>query len=248
MGDCCIKGFHWDAKPKGRDGKLAGRDCYITGSNANVAIMIIHDLFGWTFSNTRILADHYAREVDATVYIPDFFGGEIIPVELIIDKSRWPDINLPAFIARNSKTVREPEIFGCARALRSRHRRVGAVGFCYGGWGVFRLGAKRDQEQKLVDCISAAHPTLLEEREIENVGVPVQILAPEIDPQFTEELKSFSNRVIPRLGVPYDYQHFPGLEHGFAVRGDPEIPGEREGLERAKAAVVLWMLHWLRDN
>lgn len=71
MGDCCLKGFQWNAKPKGRDAKLGGRDCYVTGSNQSVAIMIIHDLYGWTFSNTRILADHYAQEVDATVYVPD---------------------------------------------------------------------------------------------------------------------------------------------------------------------------------
>jgi hypothetical protein len=35
--------------------------------------MIIHDLLGWTFTNTRILADHYAEEVDATVYVPDLY-------------------------------------------------------------------------------------------------------------------------------------------------------------------------------
>lgn len=71
MSECCLKGFQWDAEPKGTDTQLAGRGCYITGSNPNVAIMIIHDLFGWTFRNTRLLADHFAEEADATVYIPD---------------------------------------------------------------------------------------------------------------------------------------------------------------------------------
>lgn len=33
--------------------------------------MIIHDLYGWEFPNTRLLADHYADEVNATVYVPD---------------------------------------------------------------------------------------------------------------------------------------------------------------------------------
>ena len=33
--------------------------------------MIIHDIFGWTLPNSRLLADHYAKEVDATVYLPD---------------------------------------------------------------------------------------------------------------------------------------------------------------------------------
>jgi hypothetical protein len=71
MGECCIKGFRWDAEPKGRVETFSGRDCYIAGSNKKVAILVIHDLFGWSFQNTRLLADHYAEEVDATVYIPD---------------------------------------------------------------------------------------------------------------------------------------------------------------------------------
>lgn len=71
MAECCLKGFRWDVDPKGHETTLAGRSCYVTGSNDTVAIMIIHDLFGWTFRNTRLLADHYAEEVNATVYIPD---------------------------------------------------------------------------------------------------------------------------------------------------------------------------------
>jgi hypothetical protein len=71
MAECCVKGFRWDATHKGRNDKVAGIDCYVTGSNEGVAIMMIHDLFGWTFSNTRILADYYAEEVGATVLVPD---------------------------------------------------------------------------------------------------------------------------------------------------------------------------------
>lgn len=69
-----------------------------------------------------------------------------------------------------------------------------------------------------MDCISTAHPSWLTEEEIEGVGVPVQILAPEIDPVFTPELKDLCNRAVPLLGLDYDFQHFAALEHGFAVR------------------------------
>ena len=120
---------------------------------------------------------------------------------------------------------------------------MGVIGFCFGGWGAFRLGSKSNP---LVDCVSVAHPTQLEEGEIADIGVPVQIMAPEVDPMFTEELKAFSNRVIPTLGVAYDYQYFPGLEHGFATRGNPGIGGERAGMERAKNAAVLWFRQWLK--
>lgn len=49
-----------------------------------------------------------------------------------------------AFIGRNSKQIRWPEIESCARALKREHgfEKVGAMGFCFGGWAVFRLGGK----------------------------------------------------------------------------------------------------------
>jgi dienelactone hydrolase len=71
MQECCVKGFEWNGSPTGKVTKLGYNDTYITGSNGDVAIMVIHDVFGWTFTNTRLLADHYAREVGATVYLPD---------------------------------------------------------------------------------------------------------------------------------------------------------------------------------
>ncbi|KEF55481.1 esterase/lipase [Exophiala aquamarina CBS 119918] len=245
MSECCLKGFRWEGEPKGQESKLTGTNCYVTGSTSDVAILVIHDVFGWTFPNIRLLADHYAEEVGATVYIPDFFGGTVLPFDVILDQSRWGELNLPEFLKANNKVSREPEIDECAKALRSQYKRVAAVGFCFGGPVVFRLGAKG---RNLVDCISAAHPSFLEEEEIAKVGVPVQIIAPETDPLFTPELKTYSNATIPTLGIPYDYQHFPGLEHGFATRGDPKVDKERDGMLRAKNAAVLWFRQWLHDN
>lgn len=81
-----------------------------------------------------------------------------------------------AFIGRNGKEQRQPEIFAAAKELRSKYKKVGAIGYCYGGWACFRLAAKG---QNLLDCVSVAHPSLLSKDEIDNLGVPVQILAPE---------------------------------------------------------------------
>ena len=52
--------------------------------------------------------------------------------------------DLPAFIGRNSKEIRWPEISAAAKALKQEHgfKKVGAIGFCYGGWAVFQLGSK----------------------------------------------------------------------------------------------------------
>ncbi|ODH48523.1 hypothetical protein GX48_05391 [Paracoccidioides brasiliensis] len=177
--------------------------------------MIVYDLLGWTFPNVRLLADHYARQANVTVYVPDFFGGYVVPFEPVL-AGRFDLINLASSMKNNSREIREPENFACAKALRQKsYKKVGAIGFCYGGWAVFRLGAKEYQ------------PTLID--------FPVQILAPEIDQLYTPEMKQFTFETVPKLGLPLDYQYFPGVKHGSFVR-DAEKPGERDAMVRAKNA------------
>lgn len=149
-----------------------------------------------------------------------------------------------AFIGRNSKEIRQPEILSAASALRSQYKKVGAIGFCYGGWAVFQLGAKG---RNLVDCISTAHPSLLDKEEVKNVSVPVQLLAPEMDPMFTQELKDFCNATIPGLGVEYQYDYYPGVAHGFATKGNPQDKTQKEALERAKRSAVSWFVQHLHE-
>ncbi|KAF7845938.1 hypothetical protein BT93_L5912, partial [Corymbia citriodora subsp. variegata] len=218
MSSCCKEGFNWNGTPSGKETTLAKNKAYVAGSNKDVAILMVHDVFGWTLPNLRLLADHYAQEVGATVYLPDFFDGEVVSPETMDDPKKREAFDVMAFIGRNGKEKRFPEMVACAEALRKEYKKVGAIGFCYGGWAVFQLGAKG---KNLVDCISTAHPSLLTKEEIQNVGVPVQILAPETDQMLTPELKDYCNTTIPNLGVEYAYEYFPGLVHGFAARGDP---------------------------
>lgn len=113
----------------------------------------------------------------------DSFGGDVVSIGMLgADPEEAKKFDLMAFLGKNSKEIRFPEIKAGAIALKNElgYKRVGAIGFCYGGWAVFQLGAKSNP---LVDCISMAHPSLMTEAEIEAVGVPVQILAPETDTQ-----------------------------------------------------------------
>ncbi|KAF2720179.1 dienelactone hydrolase family protein [Polychaeton citri CBS 116435] len=250
--DCCVKGFKWDGVPTGGTAKLGTNDCYLAGNDPDTAILLIHDLLGWKFPNTRLLADHYAAEVGATVYVPDFFGGEDVPVDKILAE-KFHEFDLPGFVGRNTRAIREPEIFACARELRAKHRKVGAVGFCFGGWAVFRLGSKGNDG--LVDAISTGHPTWLTKEDIDDVAVPTQVLGPEFDNQFDPELKAylFQRMVVEegggargRVKVPFEYRHFPGAAHACFSRGDPQKEGEREALVRGKDAAVAWFRERLK--
>lgn len=243
---CCLEGFKWEGEPVGRIEKLEGADVYVTGENNKAAILVVSDLYGWSFPNVRLLADHYAQEANVTVYVPDLFAGEVLPLDLLLAE-RYAEIDFAGFMARNSRDIREPLIFACAKALRERHGKLGAVGFCYGGWGAFRLGAKEHQPP-LVDFITVGHPSLLTTADIDGVGVPVQVLAPEMDHVYTAELKLHTFQTLQSSGLPFDYQHFPGVAHACLVRGDAKKDGERAAMARGKDAAVAWIKQFLRDE
>ena len=71
MQDCCRQGFRWEGKPTGQETKIEGLDVYFAGDKKDAGILLAHDAFGWAFNNNRLLADHFAQEVGATVYLPD---------------------------------------------------------------------------------------------------------------------------------------------------------------------------------
>jgi len=115
---CCLKSFDWNGTPSGHEATIANNPTYVTGSNPNAAVIIAHDALGWRFGNTRLLADHFAKEANVTVYIPDFFGGEVLDIGLL-KAGKFDKLDVEGFKKRNSREVREPEIFACAKELRA---------------------------------------------------------------------------------------------------------------------------------
>ncbi|OCT50106.1 endo-1,3-1,4-beta-D-glucanase [Cladophialophora carrionii] len=282
LSPCCATGFRWEGTPKGKETTLSSNKAYVTGTNKEAAVLIVHDIFGWTLTNARMLADHYAEEADVTVYLPVLrprgnlrcfrsthavrfstgridrirtrerafaldeyahtnlslrgsFAGEIVAPNRLDPAYAGEPFDIGDFITRNNKDTRWPEISSCAKALKTElgYKKVGAIGFCYGGWAVLKPGAK---ENAFVDCVSTAHPALMENADIDAIGCPVQFLAPEEDNTFTPEMKEYTLKTLPTLGIDFDYQYFAGLKHGFATRGDVNDPKQKHGLERAKNA------------
>ncbi len=68
----------------------------------------------------------------------------MVSVETMDYPEKLKSFDMKAFLDRNSKEKRYPKISGCAKALKQEHgfRKLGVIGFCYGGWAVFRLGTK----------------------------------------------------------------------------------------------------------
>lgn len=232
MSDCCKEGFAWRGTPTGKESKIAGNSTYIASGpkNTTKAILIIHDIFGWTLTNSRLLADHYSKGTNADVYLVDFFGGETVDESTLTDPIKRQQFDTKAYLGRNNKAIRFPEMKRVVSELRKEYKAIGAIGFCYGGWAVAQLAHPTNQPG--VDFIATAHPSLLTPDEVKGIAKPVLWLAPEHDNIFTAELKQLAQDEL-RGGKEGKFIHFPHLHHGFATRGDPTNPVQREGLEKA---------------
>ncbi|CAI0422601.1 unnamed protein product [Linum tenue] len=107
--------------------ELAGFQTYVTGSpDSNLAILLIHDAFGYEAPNLRKLADKVASS-GFFVVVPDLLYGD--PADL-----GNPQFDPQAWLATH------PSDKGCEDAkkviaeLRSRgFSAIGAAGFCWGG-------------------------------------------------------------------------------------------------------------------
>jgi hypothetical protein len=84
----CLGGHVRDGTPTGKVAKIHGRDTYIAEPLAQAKpkgiIIIVSDIFGWEFVNSRLLADHYATSGNFLVYLPDFMNGSAVPVWLTV--------------------------------------------------------------------------------------------------------------------------------------------------------------------
>ena len=75
---CCATGSLHTGTPTGELTKIHGFDCYVSeapNGQPKGIIVIIPDAFGIDLPNNKILADAYAKGVNAKVYLPDFMNG-----------------------------------------------------------------------------------------------------------------------------------------------------------------------------
>jgi hypothetical protein len=71
--DCrdCLNPSFWTGTPIGQETTLGDNPAYLTGEDTEYAILVVHDAAGWKWNNIRLLADYFAREIGASVWVPD---------------------------------------------------------------------------------------------------------------------------------------------------------------------------------
>jgi dienelactone hydrolase len=119
-----------------------------------------------TFDNCR-LGDSMAK-AGYFVVMPDLFDGDPIPLDAI-EKG----FEFPPWLSKHPPERVDSIVEATIKEMRERYgvKKIGAVGYCFGGRYVVRFLAK----DKGLDAGFAAHPSLVESSEFEAVTGPLSL-------------------------------------------------------------------------
>ncbi|EUC49794.1 hypothetical protein COCMIDRAFT_1424 [Bipolaris oryzae ATCC 44560] len=241
MGKCCIIGVKHEGTPKGSVKQIGNIRAYFTypedGSTEN-AIVLMTDALGMDFPNTQLIADQFAAN-GYLVVIPDVFNGIHIrfPMPPSFNLLDWVENTMP-----RPPTV-DPIYEAVIKHLRSELgvKRLGGVGYCFGGKYVCRL-----LKEGGLDAGFVAHPSFVEAEEVRGVARPFSIAAAENDDIFPAAKRHLTEDILKEIKVPYQIFLYSQVEHGFATKGDLANDHERFAKEQAFFQAVFWMDEYVK--
>ncbi|KFY35771.1 hypothetical protein V494_05614 [Pseudogymnoascus sp. VKM F-4513 (FW-928)] len=243
-GKCCTVGVKHQGEETGTHATIdnGSIDVYIakpTNPKPGKAILYVADVMGIS-KNANLMADQYAANGYYTL-IPDLFNKDSLS-----NPWRPENFDLMKWIQHGMKGDNPhgvPEVDAIvAKSLdylnEQGYKDIAAVGYCFGAKYVVRFMS--EEKGKRIKVAYVAHPSFVDEAELEAVTGPVSISAAETDSIFPVEKRHKSEEILVKTKLPYQINLFSGVSHGFAVRGDLNIPQEKWAKEQAFDQAVQW--------
>lgn len=128
-------------------------------------------------------------------------------------------------------------------------RRIGVVGFCWGGFGATRLahGGTARNGKRLVDAAYTAHPSELEvPKDFEDIRLPYCMVIGDNDmAMLLEKVQQAAGILDAKKEVDSEVVIIPRAKHGFAVRASLGDKVEKEQADQAEDQMVKWFARHL---
>ncbi|KAK9379898.1 dienelactone hydrolase [Kockiozyma suomiensis] len=231
---CCAAGYQHDGTPTGDVTAFEDLEIYTAKPSVaepKKAILYLSDIYGFPVVNHKLLSDNFAKQGYLTIY-PNLFGDDPAP---------WPrtdEFDFPAWREVHNIEVTEAIINKAIAYTKKEFPSVVqffAVGYCFGGKYVVRL-----LDQAKIDAGFVAHPTFVTDEELRAIQGPLSIAAAEVDHLMPEEKRHLTERILKEIGATYILTLYSQVEHGFAVRGNPNEPATLWANEAAFIQAVQW--------
>ncbi|KAL5344055.1 esterase/lipase [Aspergillus crustosus] len=248
-GACCYQGVKHEGEAKGELTSIGDIEAYVVKPEGqetfDKAILILTDVIGHRSINVQLIADQLAAN-GYLVLIPDLFSGDPIPL------NRPGDFDIGAWMkgAHNPKKTAhlppdvDPIVEASITELRTKYgvKKIGSIGYCFGAKYVVRHLLPSSQK---ISVGFVAHPSFVDEEELQAIKGPLGIAAAETDSIFPAEKRHRSEEILKEVGVPYQVSLYSGVAHGFAVRGDVDDQVARYAKEAAFLQAVQWFGEFL---
>lgn len=245
-GSCCYQGVKHEGTPQGKLEQGQDFEYYVAETadkSTEKGILFITDVIGHRFENAQLMADQFAANGYFTL-MPDLFNGDPIKLNRTgdFDIMKWLNGGYnPKGHAHLPPDV-DPIIAKSIEIMREKHgvKKLGAVGYCFGAKYVVRF-----LKSGKIDVGYSAHPSFVEDDELKAIEGPFAISAAETDSIFPNDKRHRSEDILKETGHPYQINLYSGVEHGFAVRGDPSKRHTLYAKESAFLQAVQWFQEYL---
>jgi dienelactone hydrolase len=210
---CCVDpGAKQSHTAQGNEVTIAGFKTYKTGQG-KAAIVIFTDVFGFSFINTRKIADTFGHDVGTTVLIPDFLNGDPMDPN---DPNLWDKV--PAWLQKHPVTEACVSAATYISTINGQYDSIQLIGFCYGAKLVIHC-ITHPELHSAIKAVVVAHPSFLVKEEAENIKRPILFICAQNDDLFTPELREHYERTLAKTGRG-TFIDYPGTTHGFTIRPD----------------------------
>jgi len=190
---------------------------YVNGaSDSKLALIVVHDIFGYTLPSTRQIADTFSGS-GYFVVVPDLIKGDPMTGEV------GPELfaRLPAWIGTHPPKDVDAALDTVIQSLvKKGYSKIGIGGFCFGG-----STSARAVKHPNIGAGVSFHGGAITEETLGDQKAPLLIIHPGDDTlvpmaKIVDTTAAFSKRGV--TGKASRIKIFPGQAHGFVNKGDPK--------------------------
>ncbi|XP_047423669.1 carboxymethylenebutenolidase homolog [Mugil cephalus] len=198
------------------------------------AIIVIQDIFGWQLPNTRYIADMLAAN-GYTAVCPDFFLGK----EPWSPSHDWSTFQ--TWLEDRKPTNINKEVDAVLKYLKKNcgAKRIGAVGFCWGGVATHYMALQYPEIKAGVSF----YGIIREKEDRYELKSPTLFVFGDKDDYIPlDQVSALEAKLKEKCKVDYQVKIFPGQTHGFVHRKREDInPEDKPKIQEARGDMFQWL-------